>query len=299
MVLAEISPTDSHLGVASNALDSYENELEAERKENVKNAALLLGADWLEASSGEPIGREEYDRLFEARYVSYPSSEILERGFADGEGPIFNSWEEYQKEAQKSYVQRQEEKEAKEARLLAAIEKEREEGLVHSDFFSHVERHSVNNPGPKNKKLPRYIVTGKKARPEVILQRYFRYQLINHILRSYPRLDKTGNADPVDKQRIIDISMGFNAETGTATGTVKAGLKKTASSLTERMIDLAVEDLDIYNYIYPRSQKHHLRTLLEKAGKIKPRKTKTKATPEYQPERKTVTALGRTAVGVI
>ena len=209
--------------------------------------AIGVACDWLEATDGEAITEEEFQNLYNNGYASNPAAEILE---------IFYDWEDYQTVAQ-SYFAEREDSEAAKKDLVKNLRQEAEMGLIPTVFFNKYDTYRVENPSGK-KKLTRYRLNAdEKVDDDIILQRYFKYLVVNHVTRNQPPEDE------ISEERKINLALGFTLKTEKPLAGFYAALKNSIGTLTEEELMLTVEELGAYDYIYPYSRRRHLETLVE------------------------------------
>jgi hypothetical protein len=223
------------------------------RDEIIFDESILIGCDWLDATSGKAITQDEYTNLEMAGFASHQPTELLR---------VFYDWEDYQRVTRTFYEDKVLKKEKEEKDLLDQIFQEYELGLIPEYFFQQTEMYFIDNPGGKKKKLSRYKLTDEKSPQDEIIRRYYRYQLINEIIAKYPNPSKT----EMSESRKVNIVMGYNVENGSLLTSLTSELQKSNSALTEKDIKETADDLGIYEYIYPGSRDNHLQRLLD-AGK--------------------------------
>jgi len=218
-----------------------------ELQQIIFDGAIGVACDWLEATDGEAISEEVFQNLYDNGYASNPLAEILE---------IFYDWEDYQTVAQSYFVEREDSEAAKEA-LVENLRQEAAVGLIPTVFFDKYETYRVENPSGK-KKLARYrVIDEVGAEDDTILQRYYKYLVVNHVTRNQRPEDE------ISEERKINLALGFTLKTKKPLSGFYAALRNSIGSLTEEQLMLTVEELGAYDYIYPDSRKRHLQTLVE------------------------------------
>jgi hypothetical protein len=266
------------LGSFSSSIQKEKSsERERQLQQIIFDESIEIGCDWLEAT-GKPISETELQNLYDNGYSSYSPDEIL---------GIFDDWEDYQTLSGSYHEDRPTPDEAKQ-QLVNQLREEAKQGLVPKVFFDETETYKVKNPSGK-KDLMRYRFTGKAASPDTILLRYHKYLVVDHLTK-----DRESGQD-ITEERKTNIALGFTEETGKPLSSFYASLKNSVTSLTEQQLNLAIEELDAYDYIYPNSRKEHLGLLLEN-GRRHPINE-----PEYfyNPSKKKIILLGHSALHMI
>lgn len=238
--------------------------------QHIFDESIEIACDWLEAT-GRAITKQEFDNLFNADYSSYQASDV-ER--------VFYDWEDFQ-QVSESYYEKPEAKAAKQWELVESLHHKADTGLIPKEIFLKSESYTVKNPNEGKKDLQRQKLTGDYAASDIVLKRYHKYLLVNHLLMSKP-LEKE-----VSEERKINIALGFSPSSEKQLSLFKSELKKSHSLITETDIHNAAEDLSISQYVFPEFRQEHLRSLVDAAQQ-----------PEYyySTRIKKVLLIGRTAL---
>jgi hypothetical protein len=221
--------------------------------------AVCLSGDWLEATDGQSISQNQFDDLHRAGFVSHGSQEILE---------IFYDWEDYQQVSATFYKDKLEEKVQKEQELLDAIKLECGAGLLPEIFLKeaipyairYCKVNSITGERGKVKRQQRFELTEYPAKPKKVIERYYKYQLIDRLSQDSP------SDEPMPEGRKIGIAMGFNVASGIALASYNGSLKQSHKLLSDVDIERACEELGCYDYVYRQARDKHLNDLLRSAA---------------------------------
>jgi len=202
--------------------------------------------------------------------ASYPPAE-LER--------IFYDWDDFIAVADTFHADRLEEEREKRQKLLGAIQNEREMGLLPEVLFEETESHSirVENEDGKITRPVRFSFTGNEAPDDSVLESYAKYSVAKRMLQH------RNSGEEISESRLVNIALGFNVDTGKALSSFLGSLQNSDGTITELGVEIAAEELGLYDFLYPGAKQEHLRILLE-AG----------AEEHYDLRRKKL--VGRTAV---
>lgn len=238
--------------------------------QHIFDESIEIACDWLEAT-GRSITKQEFDNLFSANYASYRVSDV-ER--------IFYDWQDYQ-QISESYYEEPEAKAQKQWELAESLHQKAAAGLIPKELLLKSESYTVKNPSEGKKDLLRQKLTGDYAASDIILKRYHKYLLLNHLLTT-DSLEKE-----VTEERKINIALGFSASSQKQLSSFTSEVKKSHSLITETDIQSAADDLGISQYIFPEFRQEHLRSLVDAARQ-----------PEYyyHPKTKKVIVLGKVAL---
>ncbi|HVS78922.1 MAG TPA: hypothetical protein VHD84_01370 [Candidatus Saccharimonadales bacterium] len=281
----EATKTDSSRSISDNdydlALGTDDGELAEFYKELSKRDALKLGADWIEATNGRPITGSEYRVLFERGFTSCFPDDIPE---------IFGSWEEFQASSLEYYAQISAEREEKATELFDRLNQEIKAGFVPAEILYEAEANHIRfceidgEPRGKVKKLSRYSLTSRPAAREEVIRRYSKFLVTEQLLKNRPS-DQEASTD-----RKLSIAVGFNITTGKALSSFKGSLRNsTITDFSDIDIEIAAEELGVFDYIYPEFRDEHLKAIESTAES-------PAAEYYYDTELKKVIVLGRIAL---
>lgn len=255
----EFSKTDLRpIDLSRNILDSLPVLRQTKPKLDPERAAqqLLfdevtrLAGDWLEASGGQPIAQNQYDNLFSLGYASHSSEDILK---------VFHDWQDYQLVSCDFLAYRREKRQQRDSELLDRVQAEVVAGSLPTILLYGTDRHDEKSPTSRSngelRMLLRYEFSGHKAPDQVILERYSRYTVADHLLKS------SSDEKQISNGRKINIALGFNVDTGKALSSYNSTLKNSRSSLLDADIERVAEELRLYDYVYPHFHKVHLQEL--------------------------------------
>jgi hypothetical protein len=216
----------------------------------IYDESLLVASHWKEASGGQPIERGQYIGLVDNGLASYPPAEI-ER--------IFYDWDDFIAVADTFHEDRLEEEREKRQRLLDAIQNERETGLLPDLLFEETKGRStpVENEDGTITRLMRFTFTGNEASDDSVLRNYAKYSVAKRLLQY------RNSGEEITEDRLVNIALGFNVDTGKALSSFLGSLQKSDGSITELGIEVAAEELGLYDFLYPGAKAEHLQKLVE------------------------------------
>jgi hypothetical protein len=236
-------------------LAGFEHKYEIVLEEITKEEALTIGADWLEITDGKPVGYEQYQNIHDNDYASFSPADAVK---------IFGSWENYSEQAAKFHASRTMAKKAQETDLWKKARRERDSGLLPPILFTDAASYKIDSPGISNKRrLTRWEFLDKEASKDVIVSRLHRYNLVEKLAQNKP------SGKEMTDERKINIALGFSAQTGAPVSSLLGSLKNSIVGLSNEDIIRAAEDMDSYDYIFPKSRQSHLREL-KRAASVKP-----------------------------
>jgi hypothetical protein len=215
--------------------------------------ATILGSDWLEATNGQSVTKRQYTSLYKKGYTSAEPEIIIN---------LFGSWYLYQKATRLSKDEREQAAAESRAQLLRTIYEESEVGIIPSGLLKEVAAVEYSKVSweqqdrPKPRKLNRYFLTENKASDEKIIERHAKYTLINYLFTNVHE----GN---LSEEKALNIILGFNQKTGKTLPGFKDSIKKANTYIKDEDIHHAIDELDLYDSIYPGSRANHLQALVE------------------------------------
>jgi hypothetical protein len=218
--------------------------------------ALDLGAQWIDATRGSLINRRQYRNLYQADYTSSSLDSILE---------TYGSWYAYQSATKKFYKDKRNASDLAKEKRLKTIRQEYELGLVPPEIFLETKRVEYC-PVPTDQESPHevkrlllYYLGTERVSDEKIIERYAKYTLLNHLKQQRLGLETSGMSD----NRLLSICMGFTLDSGKPLGSFLGCIQNSHPDLKKEDLDHLIEELDLYDDIYPNSRTHHLGILME------------------------------------
>lgn len=233
---------------SSNALKDKKAELQ---KDNfIFQDAIHLAIETAEATGGIFPSEEHYALLYENGYIAYPPEEIQR---------IFYDWEDYRQIAQSYYTDFLGERTEKERRIFETIHQERNSGVLpHLLFKAKESYHEVDHLGQPIKRglNVRYHLTKNDASPDIQLERYAKYKVLEYLLKNYE-----GKGIPEENK--LNIVLGFTQSTGKAKTSYIGAIQSGRPNISKADIENAAELLGLYEYVFPRTRREYLNELLK------------------------------------